>query len=182
MATVSVRSPIIEAFNNNQRYGPYMQPSACSSGFVASTQNIPTSALTCLHCEYTCQSSSDLSKHRWEKHPLLTRRKQHLMRSRKRQNTESSSSSSSDSSGTDEPTPKKAALTPVSEQSTSAPSLLHALVQTPPASTKQKACFGPASSAIVTSTTVNFHQVTSLASTVSSTKPNQVRLIVIIIY
>jgi len=174
MATASVRSPLIEAFSKKQHFGSY---SLQSPGFNA--QSIPSSAtsFSCLHCEFTCQSSADLSKHRWEEHPLLTRRKQHLMRSRKRPSSassSSSSSSSSDSSGTDEPTPKKlaASLAVASASSTalSSPSLLRALVQTPTAFQQPQKQTAPTSSY-----SVNFHHVTSLATTTfSSSKHPQV--------
>ncbi|CAK8672981.1 unnamed protein product [Clavelina lepadiformis] len=47
--------------------------------------------MTCTHCDYVSNSSSEMTRHRWDVHPLLTRRKQHLMRSqgRKRPNSES---------------------------------------------------------------------------------------------
>jgi len=172
MATASVRSPLIEAFSKKQHFGSY---SLQSPGFNA--QSIPSSAtsFSCLHCEFTCQSSADLSKHRWEEHPLLTRRKQHLMRSRKRPSSassSSSSSSSSDSSGTDEPTPKKLAapLAVASSTALSSPSLLRALVQTPTAFQQPQKQTAPTSSSAV-----NFHHVTSLATTTfSSSKHPQV--------
>merc|ERR1712142_948192 len=99
------------------------------------------------------------------------------MRSRKRPSSassSSSSSSSSDSSGTDEPTPKKLAASlaaaSVSSTALSSPSLLRALVQTPTAFQQPQKQTAPTSSY-----SVNFHHVTSLATTTfSSSKHPQV--------
>jgi len=48
--------------------------------------------LSCLHCDFKCQLGSEMTQHRWQEHPLLMRRKQHLMSSsivnRKRQLSE----------------------------------------------------------------------------------------------
>ena len=48
----------------------------------------------CSHCDYVAHSAQEMTQHRWDVHPLLTRHKQHLMtspkESRKRPNSESS--------------------------------------------------------------------------------------------
>ena len=50
--------------------------------------------LICSHCDFIAHNAAQMTQHRWEVHPLLTRRKQHLMTSpkggRKRPNSESS--------------------------------------------------------------------------------------------
>ena len=54
----------------------------------------PSGTFNCPHCNFAASSRAEMTHHRWEVHPLLTRRKQHLMTSpkaaRKRPNSESS--------------------------------------------------------------------------------------------
>nr|CAB3264836.1 ZF(C2H2)-52 zinc finger protein [Phallusia mammillata] len=49
-------------------------------------------SLTCHHCAFQCRSATEMTQHRWEEHPLLMKKKKHLMTSsgagRKRQMSE----------------------------------------------------------------------------------------------
>uniref|UniRef100_H2Z2U4 Uncharacterized protein n=1 Tax=Ciona savignyi TaxID=51511 RepID=H2Z2U4_CIOSA len=55
--------------------------------------------LSCLHCDFQCSLHTEMTQHRWEIHPLLMRRKQHLMTSliRQRQQSETLSDVTVDS-------------------------------------------------------------------------------------
>lgn len=39
----------------------------------------PSSTLDCPHCDFKCDSSTMMTQHSWEQHPLLMRRKKHLI-------------------------------------------------------------------------------------------------------
>nr|NP_001071976.1 zinc finger protein [Ciona intestinalis]BAE93275.1 zinc finger protein [Ciona intestinalis] len=63
--------------------------------------------LHCLHCDFHCFVHAEMTQHRWEKHPLLMRRKQHLMTSsiinRRRQQSETLSGVTVDSEDSSDP-------------------------------------------------------------------------------